>query len=179
MGAVESNEMPVESGDRAVVVVAGRQHAAVSSAQLVDAGLSRHAIAHRLRTGRLRRMHRGVYLVGPLEAVHSRAMAATLAVGAGALLSHYSAAVLWGLRPGRGWPIDVTVAGRETRDSDGIRTHTVADLHPHDATRQHCIPVTSPARTLLDLATVVSTRDLDRATEEAQVQRRVTPQSPQ
>jgi very-short-patch-repair endonuclease len=104
-------------------------------------------------------------------------MAATLAVGHGALLSHYAAAVLWGLRPPRAGPIDVTVAGRETRNRPGIRTHAANHLHPRDATRHHGIPVTAPARTLLDLATVLGTRELDRVTEEAQVQRRVTPGS--
>jgi very-short-patch-repair endonuclease len=166
--------MPVE---RAVLIVAARQHACVTSAQLAEAGLSRHAIAHRVGTGWLRRLHRGVYLVGPLQAPHSRAMAATLAVGAGALLSHHAAAVLWGLRPPRGGPIDVTVPGRERRHRDGIRTHTVARLHPADATRQHGIPVTSPARTLLDVASALGPGDLARATEEAQVQRRVSTHS--
>jgi very-short-patch-repair endonuclease len=97
-------------------------------------------------------------------------MAATLAVGHGALLSHYPAAVLWGLRPARPGPIDVTVPGRETRDRDGIRTH-VAHLHTRDAMRREGIPVTSPARTLLDLATTATQRDLDRAVEEAQIHR--------
>jgi very-short-patch-repair endonuclease/predicted transcriptional regulator of viral defense system len=173
----EGVRLPVERGERAVLAAAGREHAVVSAAQLADAGLGRHAIAHRLATGWLRRMHRGVYLVGPLEAEHSRAMAATLAVGGGALLSHYSAAVLWGLRQGRERPIDVTVVGRETRSRDGIRTHVVAELHSHDATARAGIPVTSPARTLLDLATTADQRDLARATEEAQVQRRVTTHS--
>jgi very-short-patch-repair endonuclease len=149
----------------------------VTSAQLAEAGLSRHAIAHRLGTGWLRRMHRGVYLVGPLETQHSRAMAATLAVGEEALLSHYAAAVLWGLRPAREGPIDVTVPGRETRHRNGIRTHTVTHLHRTDATRKDGILVTSPARTLLDLAATATQRDLDRATEEAQVQRRVSTHS--
>jgi very-short-patch-repair endonuclease len=169
--------MPVERGDRAVLTVAARQQACVTSAQLAAAGLSRHAIAHRLGTGWLRRMHRGVYLVGPLETQHSRAMAATLAVGEGALLSHYPAAVLWGLRPPLNGPIDVTVPGRETRDRDGIRTHTVTHLHPEDATRHHGIPVTSPARTLLDLATQVSAKHLSRATDEARVHRLLTDHS--
>ena len=132
----------------------------------------------RIASGRgwLRRMHRGVYLVGPLEAPHSRAMAATLAAGAGAVLSHYSAAVLWGLRPPREGPTDVTVPGRKTRPRPGIRVHR-GHLHPTDVTRHHGVPVTSPARTLLDLATTVTQRDLARATEEAQVQRRVSTHS--
>ncbi len=168
--------MPVERGDRAVLVVAGRQHAVVTSAQLADAGLSRHAIAHRLRTGWLRRKHRGVYLVGPLEVQHSRAMAAVLAVGEGALLSHHAAAVLRELRAPREGLIDVTVAGRETQAREGIRTHT-ARLHPRDATRHQGLPVTSAARTLLDLAATLPQRDLDRAVEQAEVQRRVSTHS--
>jgi predicted transcriptional regulator of viral defense system len=165
--------MPVERGDRAVLAVAGRQHAVVTSAQLRDAGLGRNAVAHRIRTGWLRRRHRGVYLVGPLAGEHSRAMAAVLAVGPGALLSHDAAAALWGLRSPQKGPIDVTVAGRETRDRPGIRSHT-ARLHPRDATRKHGIPVTSPARTLLDLAATLPQRELDRAVEQAQVQRQAS-----
>jgi very-short-patch-repair endonuclease len=165
--------MPVERGDRAVLAVAGRQHAVVTSAQLRDAGLGRNAVAHRIRTGWLRRRHRGVYLVGPLAGEHSCAMAAVLAVGPGALLSHDAAAALWGLRSPQKGPIDVTVAGRETRDRPGIRSHT-ARLHPRDATRKHGIPVTSPARTLLDLAATLPQRELDRAVEQAQVQRQAS-----
>jgi very-short-patch-repair endonuclease len=168
--------VPVDGADRAVVALASRRHAVVTAAELAEAGLSRHAVAHRLGTGWLRRMHRGVYLVGPLEAPHSRAMAATLAAGAGAVLSHYPAAVLWGFRPPREGPIDVTVPDRKTRGRPGIRVHR-SHLHPTDMTRKDGIPVTSPARTLLDLATTLGPRDLARATEEAQVQRRVSTHS--
>jgi very-short-patch-repair endonuclease len=100
-------------------------------------------------------------------------MAATLALGDGALLSHYSAAVLWGLRPQRDGPIDVTVSGRKTRARAGIRVHR-SHVAPQDATRHEGVPVTSPARTLLDLASSLSARDLSRAVEEAEVQRRVS-----
>jgi very-short-patch-repair endonuclease len=168
--------MPVERGDRAVLTVAARQHAAITSAQLANAGLTRHAITHRIGTGWLRRMFRGVYLVGPLERPASRAMAATLAVGDGGVLSHYAAAALWGLRSSWEGPIDVTVSGRKTRGRPGIRVYR-SHLHPHDVTRRDNIPVTSPARTLLDLAATLPQRDLDRTTEEAQVQRRVTTHS--
>jgi very-short-patch-repair endonuclease len=168
--------MPVDEGVRAVVALASRRHAVVSSAELTEAGLGRHAVAHRVAVGWLRRMFRGVYLVGPLETPHSWAMAAALAVGKGAVVSHYSAAVLWELRPPREGPVDVTVPGRKTRGRPGIRVHR-SRLHPHDATRRHEIPVTSPARTLLDLAAALPQRDVARATEEAQVQRRVTSHS--
>jgi very-short-patch-repair endonuclease len=115
-------------------------------------------------------MHRGVYLVGVLESPYSPLMAATLAAGPGALLSHYAAAFLWGLVAARNGPIDVTVPGRKARNRPDVRVHRAA-LHPADAMRHHGIPVTSPARTLLDLATRVAQRDLDRAVEEAQVLR--------
>ncbi|MDP9292908.1 MAG: endonuclease domain-containing protein [Actinomycetota bacterium] len=118
-------------------------------------------------------MHRGVYLVGPLLAIHSYAMAAVLAAGEDALLSHYPAAVLWGLRPPCDAAIDVTVPGRKARDRPGIRLHR-SHLHPTDRARHQSVPVTSPARTLLDLATQLTQRNLDRATDEARVHRLVT-----
>jgi very-short-patch-repair endonuclease len=159
-----------------VLSLAGRQEGAISWPQLRQAGASEGWIRHRLRTGWLRRAHRGAYLVGPLVTSNSHAMAAVLALGGGALLSHDPAAGLWGFRPARVGPIEVTVPARKTRGRDGIRVHRSV-LHPADITRHHGIPVTSPARTLLDLATQVTQRELDRATEEAQVQRRVTPHS--
>jgi len=155
------------------LALARGQHGVVAGRQIEAAGLSVGWVQHRLGTGWLRRLHRGVYLIGPLEVPHSTAMAATLACGPGALLSHYPAAVLWGLRPPREGPMEVTVPRRARRSRQGIRVHT-AHLHPHDATRHLGIPVTSPARALLDYAATAPTRDLERAVEEAQVQRLVT-----
>jgi len=169
--------MRPEEAERTVSALAGRQHGVVSWEQLAGLGLTAGWVQHRVAHGWLRRLHRGVYLVGPLEVQHTRAMAATLSAGRGALLSHYSAAVLWGLRPPREGPMEITVVGREIRQRDGIRMHTVTHLHPTDITRHHGIPVTSPARTLLALATTATPRDLARATEEAQVQRRVSTHS--
>ena len=133
-------------------------------------------VENRVSAGWLRRIHRGVYLVGPLETEHSRAMAATLAAGPGALLSHYPAAVLWGLRPPRQGPIDVTVPGRKVRGREGIRVHR-GEIHPADATRRHGIPVTSAARAILDLAATAPTKDVDLALSEAHAQRRVSTHS--
>jgi very-short-patch-repair endonuclease len=162
--------------DQVIVAVAARQKGVITIAQLLEAGLSHDAVAHRVKRGWLRRLHRGVYLVGPLEVPLSRPMAATLAAGPGALLSHHPAAVLWGLRQPRDEPMHVTVVARDVRSVE-ISVHRIAYLHPHDATRNHGIPVTSPARTLLDLAAIATPRDLARATEEAQVQRRVSTHS--
>jgi very-short-patch-repair endonuclease len=170
----ETEEMPV---DRAVLELAERQHGMVTAAQLGAAGLGRHAIAHRVRKGWLRRRHHGVYLVGPLETPFSAAMAAVLAYGDGALLSHYPAAVLWRLRLSPAGVIHITVPGRDVRSRDGVCAHTTDGLHPADATSHHGIPVTSPARTLLDLATQVSQKDLDRAADEARIHRLVTDHS--
>jgi very-short-patch-repair endonuclease len=159
--------------ERVVLARARGQHGVIAWCQIQRAGLSPGWVSHRVANGWLQRLHRGVYLVGPLEVQHSHAMAATLAVGADALLSHYPAAVLGGFRPPRPGPMEVTIPGRERRDREGIRVHS-AQLHPHDATRRHGIPVTSPARTLLDLAATATANELARAVEEAQVQRRVS-----
>jgi len=104
-------------------------------------------------------------------------MAATLACGDGALLSHYTAAVLWGLRPSPAEVIHVTVTGRNIRGPESVCVHRIQAIHPYDATRRQAIRVTSPARTLLDLATQVTRRDLARAAEEAHVLRLVTESS--
>jgi very-short-patch-repair endonuclease len=155
-----------------VLAAAGRQHGLVTAAQLRGAGWSKKVIAGRTRSGWLRRRHRGVYLVGPLETPHTSAMAATLATGPGALLSHYPAAVLCGLRPPAPGPMHVTLAhGAHSRP--GITVHHVT-LHPADATCRHGIPVTSVARTLLDLAATTTTHELERALNEAHLQRRIS-----
>jgi len=154
--------------DREVFAVAGRQQGVITVVQLAEAGLSHDAVAHRVRRGWLRRKYRGVYLVGPLETPLTAAMAAVLAAGDGALLSHYPAAVLWGLRPPRPEPMHVTVVARDVRSAE-FKVHRVAGLHPADATRKHGVRVTSAARTLLDLAATTTARDLDRAVNEARV----------
>jgi very-short-patch-repair endonuclease len=169
--------MPVECADRQVVTLAARQHGVATTAQLHAARLSRHAIAHRVGRGWLRRLHRGVYFVGAVEGPWSRAMAAVLAYGPDALLSHQPAGVLSGFRPPPAGAIHVTVVGRDVRNRDGIHAHTITRLHPADATHRLGIPVTSPARTLLDLAATLTQRDLSRAIDEARVLRLVTDRS--
>src|SRR3954464_6866302 len=172
----EGNVMRADQAEPRVLRLARGQHAAVTAPQLAAAGVTGRWVERRVERGWLRRMHRGVYLVGLLEAAYSPLMAATLAAGPGALLSHYAAAVLWALVAARDGPIDVTVPGRKARNRPDVRVHRAA-LHPADATRHHGIPVTSPARTLLDLATEVTQRELDRAVEEAHIHRRVNTHS--
>jgi very-short-patch-repair endonuclease len=165
-----------EEADLLVLGLARRQHGVISWAQLARHGMSARWVDHRVARDWLRRLHRGVYLVGPLEGPYSRFMAATLAAGPGALLSHYAAAVLDALRPPADGPIDVTVSGRTARSRPGIQIHRTY-IHPADATRRHGIPVTTPARTLLDLAATAPTNHLELALNEAHLQRRVSTHS--
>jgi very-short-patch-repair endonuclease len=163
--------------DRAGIALARGQQALITRAQLLDVGHTDDAIRHRVRKGWLRRLYRGVYLVGALETAYSQPMGAVLAYGEGALLSHDAAAALWGVRAAPATTMHVTVAGRDVRSRDGIRAHVVRALDPADVRRRHGIPVTSPARTLLDLATMLPARELDRAVNEARVHRLVTDDS--
>lgn len=151
--------------DRRLAALARRQHGVVSRTQLVELGLNPGAIDSRLRSGRLHVVHRGVYAVGHAS-LNRRGIwfAAVLAHGEGAVLSHLSAAALWGLLDPQP-PVDVTSKhGRTGRR--GIRLHR-ATVYPEERVTRHRIPVTSVARTLLDIAEVPSERRLRRAYEEA------------
>ena len=106
---VMREERRARSGGAAIAVVAARQHGIVTVRQLAAAGIGRSAVSHRVREGRLVRRHRGVYQVGPLLAPLGAEMAAVLACGPRAALSHHSAAAIWGFRPAHA-EIHVTVA---------------------------------------------------------------------
>ena len=157
-----------------IVALAAQQHGVVTRAQLLDLGLSAEAIDGRLRRGRLRRVHRGVYLLGDLAGglrpPLARPMAAVLACGPGAAVSHESAAALWGLLPSPGdeEPVDVIVLCRDRGRRPGIRPHRVSRLHERDTARREGVPVTAPPRTLLDLATRLPARTVERAVADAE-----------
>lgn len=157
--------------DELVAEIAKRQHGAISTRQLSEAGLSRDAVLERRRGGRLHRLHRGVYAVGHVAPSAERGwMAAVLALGEGAVLSHHSAAALWDLLPWGDGPADVSVPRRSGRQRRaGIRVHRPLSLPPQEATYRLGIPVTSPARTIRDLGSVASSRELRRATRQADV----------
>jgi len=150
--------------------LAARRHGVVTTADLVAAGVGRGAIARRVGDGRQRPLHRGVFLVGPLKDAWTDAMAAVLACGPGAAVSHHDAAAIWGVRPAWHGPIDVTTT-RQLRPRNGIRLHRTRRL---EFTRRHGVPVTTPGRTLLDLAAELDERTLARAIEEAQLLRLTT-----
>jgi very-short-patch-repair endonuclease len=155
----------MHTGDGAIAALAARQHGLVTTAQLAAAGLGRRAIAHRVASGRLVRRHRGVYQVGPTAAPLSPQMAAVLACGATAALSHQSAAAIWGFGQREGL-VRVTVEGDSARSRRGIRVHHTLSLR---AAVIHGLPVTDPARTLRDLRTVLTGAQHDRAGEQAHI----------
>lgn len=149
---------------------ARRQHGAVSIGQLRAAGLSDGAVIKRCRSGRLHRLHRGVYAVGHIAAsVERRWMAAVLALGDGAVLSHRSAAELWSLLPTRDGAVDVSLPSRSGRlRRTEIRVHRPVALEPGETTRHRAIPVTSLTRTLADLRRAVPERESRRAIRQAE-----------
>jgi very-short-patch-repair endonuclease len=161
---------PAMRGDPALARLAAAQRGVVTLAQLRACGLGRGAIRHRVARGRLHRLHRGVYLVGhPLPPPLALEAAAVLACGPGAVLSHRSAASLWGLHPAAGGPVEVTTPARGRRGGAGLRVHRVRALNPRDVRRRFGLPLTAPARTLLDLAELIDPDALRRAVEEGQL----------
>lgn len=147
--------------------IAGRQHGIVARRQLFELGLTRSAIDRALNRRRLVPVHRGIYAVGHHSMPpYAPYIAAVLAVGSGAAISHGSAAALWELTPWRatGEEVEVTVAGRDAgRRRVGIQVHAVDRWHPADVTLLHNIPITTPARALLDNAPRLNPRELERA----------------
>lgn len=151
-----------------VWALAREQHGVIARRQLRELGASVRAIEHRLARGRLYRVHRGVYAVGRAELTRQGEwMAAVLACGASAVLSHHSAAAAMGVRRDRHGRIDVSVVAPRCPRVPGIRVHRRRSLPSVDLGTFHGIPITSPIRTLLDLAPELSARELEAAVNEA------------
>jgi very-short-patch-repair endonuclease len=150
------------TGDAAIAALAARQHGVVTTRQLAAAGIGERGVAHRVANGRLARIFRGVYRVGPVAAPYGLEMAAVLATGGA--LSHHSAAALWGFRPPHQGDPHVTVQDRDARSRRGLRVHRTTFL---DAAVLHRLPLTTPTRTLHDLTPLLTPYELDRAVEEA------------
>jgi len=157
--------------DVPIVALADRQHGVVARRQLVALGYSSGAIHRRVRRGLLCPVHRGVYAVGRTTlGRRGRWMAAVLACGSEAVLSHRSAAQLWGVFPlGGGFAIEVT-RPTSARRRETISAHQ-ARLREDEVARVEGIPATSVARTLFDLAAVVPRRQLERSFHEVEVRR--------
>jgi predicted transcriptional regulator of viral defense system len=154
-----------------IAELAGRQHGLVSRLQLRELGLNRYAISRRVASGILHPLHAGrVYGVSlaPLS-MRARYLAAVMACGPRAALSHRSAADLWGLRP-NATRIEVSVP-QECGGAERVQVHRTRMLAPQDFTVNDGIPVTSVARTLLDLSAVVKAPDLATAIDRAERRR--------
>jgi very-short-patch-repair endonuclease len=174
------NELAGSGPDAAIARLAANQHGVVTAAQIQSASLSPAAITRRLAAGRLHRIHRGVYAVGHRRlSDEGRWLAAVLACGNGAVLSHRSAAQLWDIRcrvrrrskAGGGGVhlVEVTVPGYSGHAKRrGIKLYRSATLLPEHCTRRAGIPVTRPSRTLEDLRSVLSSPQVAAAVREAE-----------
>jgi very-short-patch-repair endonuclease len=161
--------IPAEA-EAALVERARRQHGVLTIDQLRAAGLGTHAIAGRVDRGWLRRVHRGVYIVGALDSELTAPTAALAAFGPSAVISHRTAAVLWRLLSARpNDPVDITLLNANRRPRHGVRIH---QARAAIVRRRHGLRLTSPAQTLADLPT----HELDEAYNEALVLNLVTHQ---
>jgi very-short-patch-repair endonuclease len=159
--------------DEAIAAVASRQGGVVGRGQLAGLGVERGAIRHRLEIGRLRSYFHGVYAVGH-EALQARGrlVAGLLVAGPGAALTHRTASGLLKLTPSLPPFVEITTTTTRPRSRPGLVFHHAATI---DATLRHALPVTTPIRTLLDLAVTLPRADLERACSEALVLGLVAP----
>jgi predicted transcriptional regulator of viral defense system len=157
--------------------IAARQHGVVTAAQLDEVGLSSATIAYWARTGRLHKVHRGVYAVG-----HDRLsekgqyMAAVLAAGKGAALAGLSAAALWKAWRRKVPQIEVLTPARR-RQHAGFHVRTTRHIHPSDITEHDGVPITTMARTLVDLTDTLTTHQLANVIHEAAFRNRFNRQA--
>jgi predicted transcriptional regulator of viral defense system len=158
--------------------LARKQHGTVARRQLLALAFTPAAIRQRLQTGRLHRTRQGVYAVGRAElSSKGRWMAAILACGEGAFLSHRSAAALYGIGEERAGVIELGVPRRGERHREGIRVYRRPSLPAQDLGTFAAIPVTSPARTMVDYASLVGPRTLERAVNNADKRDLIDPES--
>jgi len=156
--------LPISS--RALWELARRQHGVISRRQLLAAGLTEKAIKHRVASGRLHPWHAGVYAAGRRDLSRlGELMAAVLACGEGAVLSHESAAEIWGIGQRRVL-IDITVPRTRNPTARGVRAHR-RTIPATDATLYRAVPLTTPACTLVDIANRLSPERTERAVNEA------------
>jgi very-short-patch-repair endonuclease len=145
-----------------------RQHGVVTRADLLALGFGARSIEHRVASGRLYLVARGIYAVGRRElSPEGRWMAAVLSCGEGAVLSHLSAAKLWGIGRDVEGRIDVTIPRRSRLERPGVKVRCRPNLQAGSVVRWRGIPVTDPVQTLIDVATELTERRLERYVNEA------------
>jgi very-short-patch-repair endonuclease/predicted transcriptional regulator of viral defense system len=155
----------LQDADALVRELGAAQHWVVTYGQLRALGLGPDSIRHRVKTGRLYPVHRGVYAVGrPALEQKGRWLAAVLACGDNALLSHRSAAALWGLAPSSvESDIEIVVQDTVLRGRPGLLVHRRADLAAQNRREVDGVPVTDPISTLVDLASCAPERQVEKA----------------
>lgn len=159
------------SPDEMIRALAERQNGVVARRQLLAAGVTGKVVEKRLDSGHLLPLHRGVYAVGHRRLTREGFwLAAVLTVGPGAVLSHRHAAALHGFGPPSAAKIDVSTAA-DRRGKSPIRVHGRTVLTSEDVTTVRAIPVTSVARTLVDLAAQLPQHRLEKLISEAERQR--------
>jgi predicted transcriptional regulator of viral defense system len=149
--------------------LAENQHGVLARHQLIGVGYTREAVDHRVRKGRLHPLHRGVYVVGrPYATEHGRWMAAVLACGDGAVISHSSAAALWRIGKEQRDLVELSLPSSSRRHHPGLRIHRRASLNRRrDITREFGIPVTTPVQTLIDMSLRLDRAGVERMINEA------------
>lgn len=164
------------AADHVIARLAAERNGLVTRALLLAEGVTTSAIEHRLNVGRLRPVHRGVYTTTHGELSETQVfLAAVLAAGPGAVLSHGSAAALWRILTTPAGPPEVLRAGPNREGPRGVRLRMTAALPPTDTTTHRGVPVTTLARTLLDLAATGTAARLELALDEARARRLVAP----
>ena len=157
---------------KAISELAERQHGVIAAAQLYSLGLSETQVRKRVADGWLHRVHRGVYAVGLRRLAREGLwLGGVLACGEDAALSHHAGGELWNIRRRqRGRPyVEVTIPrSNGSRPRPGIVVHRIPTLRPDEITTHDHIPVTTPARTILDLAGRLPARQLERMVDEAE-----------
>jgi hypothetical protein len=153
--------------DDIILGVTARLHGVATRAQLLEAGVSRHLLDARVRQGRLTPVHQAVYHLATSEfTIRSRAAAAVLATAHArrgrAAISHFAAAALWEFA-GLDMPERIDVTGTGLRRVAGIRVHRVVTLCDDEVTTLDGIPITTPARTVLDIAGTGTSRQMEQA----------------
>lgn len=162
--AESRNSSGKSQSDRAIAELADRQHGVVATWQLLALGLTQDDVDYRARIGRLHRIHRGVYAVGYRTLTpKGHRMAAVLAYGPKAVLSHRSAAAHWGAGAGF-WKVEITTP-QFRRSRKGTRARQ-ATLHSEDVTVHDGIPLTTVPRTILDLASMLTDDQLTHRIED-------------
>jgi hypothetical protein len=151
------------------LVIALTQRGLITISQLLNVGLSDGTVDRFMRIGWLHRVHQGVYSIVPVSllTVHGRRLAAVLACGPGAALSHLSSIAQFGLERGSPSVIHVTVPTRAGRGRPGIRIHRSGTLRPGDVTVVDGIPCTTLARAMLDVADELPLRRVERLLDQA------------